>query len=658
MAEVIWSSRVPAPQLNQPVLPEERGDSHHGIITKRFSKSGKFNMAEEYGDDSKLTGHCEEYSQASGDLESVNSDIGLSRTHMSDDCTPCHRPIDTHGGPGSLDYGIPSDFSFGRSYEDNVQAESACPWTQEDSMDEVEQPTGGLNAVRTNVHLGGLETSVLLKDWSNAKSSIREPRHIHVLLGRAIVKMGYEPPSFQTLEAWSQWVYNAYCGSCRLFHSLEHLSKMCMESSSEAARLAALFHDVVYLSTDGRLLDWMKPVLQDLVEVCTPESPAGGEPTYRMIMQREGTLNHDVSTLCTGVFGLDPKEDLPSLGRNEYLSALIAAKLLSQALPVRELLRIVVCIEATIPFRRFSEDSTPSQELASRLRSTAKVLGLKYSREEISDIMYDACSLANSDISDFYSLGPSGMLSNTWLLVPESNAKLWTPHYNIGDWRWAIHKLNKFFKYVLIPDQVFRRPKALPENDLKSMQLRCKRNKACAELGLSAMLISAATMEALAALTGGDLAMGSLFDTWKAAPGCDAETPRKSPRLHKPEDHTLVGETLEMLDNLVYFDFRLKTWEGYAHYFAQRCLTSMDMDKLESLCGFIYGNWKDPDTMAAEASSRDVYYTFLDQLPQAIQRSAFAKADRAFPQRAAELANLESRLKAHSTLEKVDSNEL
>jgi len=55
--------------------------------------------------------------------------------------------------------------------------------------------------------------------------------------------------------------------------------------------------------------------------------------------------------IATSIFGFKSHQTLlPFAGLNEFLSAMLACRELEKSLTLKQLVRIVVCIEATIPF--------------------------------------------------------------------------------------------------------------------------------------------------------------------------------------------------------------------------------------------------------------------------------------------------------------------
>ncbi|RAQ43992.1 hypothetical protein B9S53_10185, partial [Arthrospira sp. O9.13F] len=140
----------------------------------------------------------------------------------------------------------------------------------------------------------------------------------------------------------SELIVQTMTGPWRYFHTPDHIFEV--GGSEDAIEvLAALFHDVVYVQVDQsvnfNLTYYLVPFIRQVGEhlwireaVDIPE-----DPTFEMVRI---------------VFDMSPgKMLLPLEGQNEFLSALVAAKVLQPFLSQELLVQIVACIEATIPFR-------------------------------------------------------------------------------------------------------------------------------------------------------------------------------------------------------------------------------------------------------------------------------------------------------------------
>lgn len=105
--------------------------------------------------------------------------------------------------------------------------------------------------------------------------------------------------------------------------------------------LAALFHDLVYYQLD----DGFPAHSAHLLDNVTRED---GDALVLQPIPADDTER----ALCAAVFGFAPNQVLPLYGgMNEFLSAVVAARLLHAHMGVADLIAVLACIEATIPFR-------------------------------------------------------------------------------------------------------------------------------------------------------------------------------------------------------------------------------------------------------------------------------------------------------------------
>ena len=104
--------------------------------------------------------------------------------------------------------------------------------------------------------------------------------------------------------------------------------------------LEALFQDLVYHQLDAGLPAHCAYLLGNVTrKVCDA-----------LILQPI-PAHHTERTLCAAVFGFLPGQALPLYGgRNKFSSAVAAARLLQTYLEVADLIAVLACMEATIPF--------------------------------------------------------------------------------------------------------------------------------------------------------------------------------------------------------------------------------------------------------------------------------------------------------------------
>jgi len=319
----------------------------------------------------------------------------------------------------------------------------------------------------------------------------------------------------------------------RSFHTPEHVFDL-VQAGRPRGTLAALFHDLVYYQVDQGFVPSVARVVENGIEAKDGKLslPAGAATDRTM-------------ALTMAVFGLQPGQVLPPFGgMNEFLSALVMHRRLSGALRDRDLVPATACVEATIPFRKpDKEGRTPAEQLEARLKTANDQLGLGLSQETIEQIVQWAVTFANRDVANFSEREVTRFLDNTWKLLPETNPSLRTLGvYSIRSYRIALQKMNGFLR-SLDPSTIFAHYHgAPPEEEYRAMVARGERNVTTAREYLGIKLLTAAVLEALAEISGGDMPI-SLFmgDIGAQEKGSRLEDylPAYSPPAGLRLDHTL-----------------------------------------------------------------------------------------------------------------------
>ncbi len=191
---------------------------------------------------------------------------------------------------------------------------------------------------------------------------------------------------------------------------------------------------------------------------------------------------------------------------NEFLSAVVAVRTLEPYLPLKDLIAIVACIEATIPFRvNNAAGRSPSEVLAERVREVRTTMGQPADEIEVDCVVKDATLLANKDVSSFSETDPAVFLSTTWLLIEESNAPLAAVGiYSVRDYRVALSRMEGFLG-SLNPGSVFRDYNNTPDAGAHAaLDAATARNLEFATRYLRMKIVSISVVEALAQATGGD----------------------------------------------------------------------------------------------------------------------------------------------------------
>lgn len=321
-----------------------------------------------------------------------------------------------------------------------------------------------------------------------------------LLLSNAFKSMSLEI-SNPEIERMAMVVHRAMDHGRRIYHTSAHIFEIC-ESMNPRQTLAALFHDIVYYQLDNGFPKDTENLLQNLVK--TENSALILEPY---------TANDLSTTICASLFGFKAGDTLPLYaGMNEFFSAVLAVRLLQKHLPIKELIAISACIEATTPFRGTDERGQGfPEQLAERVRQLAKTLNIDYSDAELDAVIIDAVVFANRDVMSFSTADSDYFLSTTWQLIEESNAPLHDVGiYLITDYRNALVRMENFLR-SLDPQNIFHAYADTPDkNQLGILQQAARKNIEFAVNYIGAKITGIAVIEALAIITGGDCSV-SMF---------------------------------------------------------------------------------------------------------------------------------------------------
>lgn len=232
----------------------------------------------------------------------------------------------------------------------------------------------------------------------------------HAFRGLAVVV-----PKAEVLKLASL-VHQCMEAKTRTYHTSFHVLGLC-EGMQPVQVLAALFHDVVFYQVDGGF----PACVSTLLENVTLTEP--GFLRLRDVAPQDRTL-----ALCLDIFGFHAGQRLsPRQGLNEFLSAVVAARLLESYVSASQLMAVVACIELTIPFRSpDAKGHTAAQRLAQRVQAGCARLADAPSEPAAPDAAFvnttltHAVDLANRDVTGFIEASPQYCLVNSMLLVEES----------------------------------------------------------------------------------------------------------------------------------------------------------------------------------------------------------------------------------------------
>ena len=332
-------------------------------------------------------------------------------------------------------------------------------------------------------------------------------------------------------------------GSWRYFHSTKHIFEV--GGSTDAIEvLAALFHDIVYVQIDGSVNFNLTYYLASFIE----------EDRGELFIRKPSELPGDSSfEIVAAIFDFVPAQVLlPLAGQNEFLSAVVAAKVLESFLSSKIIIQIAACIEATIPFRSSSEsDLSPSELLYQRLISTSNQFNLQLSDEDIIQTVKRAVRVANRDVGGFASPSAAVFLAGTWSLLPETNHNLQkSGSYTVRDYRLAIQKMAGFMNF-LTPELVFRQFQGEPDDQIyQGLVEQAKKNIEVARLYLESKLVTNAILEALSLRLGQDVSLAIMMGELPSSGVSVGRLGDSFPNLLKPYQPTteLEIEVLHLLE--------------------------------------------------------------------------------------------------------------
>ena len=298
-------------------------------------------------------------------------------------------------------------------------------------------------------------------------------------------------PRAEEIEAATFLVFHAMTSRSRDYHGLSHLFNVA-KNLPALAKLAAIYHDIVYFHVDGGFPPNVSERIGEVVK-------RRGDKIF--LTPAPDMIVADL----IAIFGFSPGQELRhDAGLNEFLSATLAVRELHRFLSVKQLWAVAACIEATIPFRATIQGMTPDCMLGKRLGSLRSGT-VTLIDEEIEEIQILAVRMSTADVQSFGQPDLSDFLGNTWQLLPETNPEFnKVGAYSIRSYREALIHMEGFLSN-LDPQVIFRRHGTTPSDDEFQAMIQCAtKNLRCAAEYLKANIAAMVVLEALAELTGGD----------------------------------------------------------------------------------------------------------------------------------------------------------
>ncbi|MGC1245944.1 MAG: hypothetical protein WA865_07000 [Spirulinaceae cyanobacterium] len=314
----------------------------------------------------------------------------------------------------------------------------------------------------------------------------------------------------------TELIVQTMTGAWRYYHNTEHILKV-GGTDNPIEVLAALFHDIVYVQIDRSFHFNFTYYLAPFIK----------QGRTQLIIRDHEELPQDIIfEMVIAIFGYNPGEILsPRKGQNEFLSALVAGKVLESFLTLAQILQVVVCIEATIPFRcKSSQGLTPSEKLYEVLKYTNSKFEIGLTEQEIILTIKSSVKLANRDILSFASPRAATFLDETWNLLAETHPSFKNINsYTVKEYRVALQKTAKAM-YKIEPSCIFRQFQGQPEpQDYQILLETARKNLRVARLYLTSKLFTIAIIEALSTRIGKGISLAVMVGE---LPGAGADISR------------------------------------------------------------------------------------------------------------------------------------
>ncbi len=318
---------------------------------------------------------------------------------------------------------------------------------------------------------------------------------------QAFQKLGVSV-SAKKLEDLAITIHRAMTVQARHFHNLEHVFNF-LNPDNPIQSLAALYHDIVYYQVD---MGFSPAIWGSIAPYIHIESDA-------IYIVEDPPEDDDLLDLSLEVFNFRPGQKLSIVGElNEFFSALVMCKQLEGLVCEKDLVKMTLCIEATIPFRgRDANGESHFDVLERRLRQISQRRNLSFTEAEIENAIVLAVIFANKDIESFGETDPRIFIENTWKLLPEMNVALRASNaYSVRHYRIALEKM-EIFLTNLNPANIFNQYRNTPSlEEYRMLTHYAYQNVSVAREYLWVKVLAVAVLEAFAELTGGDAPV-SLF---------------------------------------------------------------------------------------------------------------------------------------------------
>eukprot|EP00534_Pseudo-nitzschia_fraudulenta_P000881 CAMPEP_0201130034 /NCGR_PEP_ID=MMETSP0850-20130426/38642_1 /ASSEMBLY_ACC=CAM_ASM_000622 /TAXON_ID=183588 /ORGANISM="Pseudo-nitzschia fraudulenta, Strain WWA7" /LENGTH=485 /DNA_ID=CAMNT_0047399679 /DNA_START=278 /DNA_END=1735 /DNA_ORIENTATION=- len=270
----------------------------------------------------------------------------------------------------------------------------------------------------------------------------------------------------------------------RVYHSMNHvfnITENCDIGHNPILVLSSLFHDIIYYNVDKSFQNPQLELLEGVLDLEDREEDGTcAERRAREPLALASIVHEDpLSDMVCRLFDLEAGQKLPSLGTNEFLSAVIGIRVLSKWLGKAHLMQIAAGIEGTIPFRPASADGKTAMD---RLYDRLVLAAPDQSEDWLVETIHLTARMANCDLSSFDSSNFDFFLDSSWSLIPEFRPALLKEDCPLAEYNSEFIAMEGRTKFLTatVPNifQVFRN---VPTTD----ELAAKQDKTRENLALS-----------------------------------------------------------------------------------------------------------------------------------------------------------------------------
>jgi hypothetical protein len=228
----------------------------------------------------------------------------------------------------------------------------------------------------------------------------------------------------------------------RHYHDLAH-ALMVAESNDPLDAVIGLFHDIVQAGVDGGLPPDSDQYIGELV--------GRGENGEFRLLDSPDALRDPVFDIVKRCFHFSDTEVLsPFAGQNEFLSALIACKAMSDLLDAEHLAAVTLGIEATVPFRK--DPNRLSESYISALMDVNHRHQANIGESDMRSHIRRAVRIANRDVRSFGESDLIAFLDDTWGLMYESSSELRAGgSISVTQYRQTLQKMTRFLSSLAAP---------------------------------------------------------------------------------------------------------------------------------------------------------------------------------------------------------------